>query len=51
MRHDRPVFMLSSTSYTPDEDFMIMIQACDLLQSKINELTHMSKGDFTFPKL
>jgi beta-1,4-mannosyltransferase len=30
-REDRPVFLLSSTSYTPDEDFMILVKALDLL--------------------
>ena len=49
-RQDRPVFCLSSTSYTPDEDFMILIQALDTLQAKINELSDISKS-FTFPKL
>lgn len=27
----RPALLLSSTSYTPDEDFMIMVKALDIL--------------------
>lgn len=35
LRKDRPVFLLSSTSYTPDEDFMVLVNALDMLYSKL----------------
>lgn len=35
LREDRPVFVLSSTSYTPDEDFMVLVNALDKLYSKV----------------
>lgn len=41
---------MSSTSYTPDEDFMIMVQALDKLQEKIDQLTNISKA-FSFPQI
>jgi hypothetical protein len=28
--------LLSSTSYTPDEDFMVLVRALDLVDSNIN---------------
>ena len=34
---DRPLLILSSTSYTPDENFMVMIEALDLVQEKISK--------------
>jgi beta-1,4-mannosyltransferase len=39
LKEDRPVFIISSTSYTPDENFGLMISALDKLQQKILELT------------
>ena len=50
MRADRPVFCLSSTSYTPDEDFMVLINALDKLYKKLEELKRIEKK-FSFPKL
>jgi len=50
MREDRPVFIISSTSYTPDENFGTMVAALDLLQAKVRELESMSK-DFKFPRI
>lgn len=31
---DKPILLLSSTSYTPDEDFMILVRALDLIDDK-----------------
>lgn len=36
LRKDRPILILSSTSYTPDEDFMVLINSLDKLQDKLN---------------
>jgi beta-1,4-mannosyltransferase len=35
LKEDRPVFVLSSTSYTPDEDFMVLVNALDKLFKKV----------------
>lgn len=35
LKEDRPIFVLSSTSYTPDEDFMVLVNALDLLNIKV----------------
>ena len=34
-REGRPVFILGSTSYTPDENFMILVNTLDILDNKI----------------
>lgn len=49
-REDRPVFILSSTSYTPDENFSTMVNALDKLQAKIDELSQIN-SEFAFPRI
>ena len=50
LKEDRPVFVLSSTSYTADEDFMVLVNALDKLYSKVKELKEASKS-FVFPRI
>ena len=50
LREDRPVFVLSSTSYTPDEDFMVLVNALDKLYRKVEELKEVSKT-MVFPRI
>ena len=50
LKEDRPVFILSSTSYTADEDFMVLVNALDKLYSKVQELKEASKS-FVFPRI
>jgi len=47
-KEDRPVLILSSTSYTPDENFMVLVEALDKLEHK---LSLNKEKDFVFPKL
>lgn len=47
-RENRPILCLSSTSYTPDEDFNVLVKALDILD---NKLESQSSTEKRFPKL
>ena len=42
------MLILSSTSYTPDENFLLLVEALDLLETKISQ---NKEENFKFPKL
>ena len=46
LKADRPVLLLSSTSYTPDEDFMQLVKALDItdLESDVPEIQVIVTG-------
>lgn len=35
---NRPLIIVSSSSYSPDEDFEILVKACDVLEEKISQM-------------
>ncbi|KAL7526249.1 hypothetical protein ACHAXR_001397, partial [Thalassiosira sp. AJA248-18] len=50
LRRDRPAMLVSSTSWTPDEDFSILLEALNELHKKIKKLNN-SDTSTAFPKI